>query len=215
MSLEATHIRFALALMDEYKIEDINKYIAGAIYPDSRYITGIKREATHHDRFLSPDFADDDFKRGWQAHKICDHVSYIVMKRLFPEIFPNDDYDKQTWINSTAIKIIQDIDDVQLFDIQKYLECLEYAHNPNDEDIKEIKRYNNIMVDLYKGKKYIVVEDSIAMWIALGQDEEVCEQVRIKTKIFLNDSEMLKRIKSIYDEIINSYKEIIETTIKG
>lgn len=43
MPLEATHIRFALDLLNKYKIKNIDQYIAGAVYPDSHYITGIKK----------------------------------------------------------------------------------------------------------------------------------------------------------------------------
>ena len=47
MALEATHIRFAYDLKEKYKITDLEKYISGLIYPDSRYIrssVGISNE---------------------------------------------------------------------------------------------------------------------------------------------------------------------------
>lgn len=41
MALEATHLRFALDLLPKLEVKDINDYLAGSIYPDSRYTTGI------------------------------------------------------------------------------------------------------------------------------------------------------------------------------
>ena len=215
MSLEATHIRFALDLQDRYKIKDIEKYISGAIYPDSRYISGIGRELTHDDRFLLPDFADNDFNAGWQTHKICDLVYNAVRKKLFIDVFPvgYEPYYEYEWIVATAMKIIQDREDMQSFDIKKYLKCLEYAYNPNGEDIGSIENYNKIMVDLYKNKKITTVEEYIKMWLVLGPEAGLCEQVRAKTEEFLKDPAMLNRIKSVYGEMISSYQDIIDKRI--
>ncbi|MHB8904098.1 MAG: hypothetical protein ACYC40_03280 [Patescibacteria group bacterium] len=215
MSLEATHIRFALDLREKYKIKDLNKYISGAIYPDSRYVTEIDRELTHDDKFLLPEFASDDFKKGWQAHKICDLVFGSVMRKLFSDLVyaSYDPHYKQEWITSTAIKIIQDIDDLQSFDIQEYIKCLKYTNNPNDEDIKKIKTYNNIMVNLYQNEKTINLEGYINMWLALGPDAKLCEQLRIKTQEFLDNPEIVARIKAIYQEMINSYSDIVNKRI--
>ena len=216
MPLEATHIRFALDLQDKYEIKDLRQYISGAVYPDSRYITGIDRKLTHDDRCLLPEFAADDFKKGWQTHKICDHTYDIVRKRLFPDLFPGnfDFYSHQDWIISTAMKIIYDIEDMQSFDIQKYLNCLEYASNPNNEDISAVKEYNKILIDLYKNKKAITIEDSINMWKALGQDESICAELRKTTENLLKDQKMVARIKLVYQEALDSYEDIVSNKIK-
>jgi hypothetical protein len=47
MALEATHIRFALDLKDTYGVNDVHAFVSGAVYPDSRYVMGIDRIATH------------------------------------------------------------------------------------------------------------------------------------------------------------------------
>jgi len=206
MSLEATHIRFALDLQNRYKIENINKYISGAVYPDSRYVTKIDRELTHDDKFLLSEFATDDFRKGWQTHQICDVVYNLVRKKIFADLFPlsDDSYNEQEWIVSTALKIIQDIDDRQAFDIQKYLGCLEYAYNPNGEDVTAVENYNNIMVQLYSNKKISTVEEYNKMWLELGLNASRSEKVKIKTEEFLKDPVMISRIKSVYGEMINS-----------
>lgn len=217
MSLEATHIRFALDLQNKYQIKDIRPYISGAIYPDSRYVTKIDRELTHDNKFLLPEFAADDFRKGWQTHQICDLVYNSARRKLFPELFPvnfGDLYNEEEWIVSTALKIIQDADDMQLGSIPKYLDCLDYVNNPNSEDISGVKKYNKIMVDLYKNKRNITVSESIDMWLALGVSAELCEQVRIKTESFLKDPKIIVRTKLIYREMIDSYPEVVEKRIR-
>ena len=58
MALEATHIRFAFDLKDVYDVSDIDAFVSGSIYPDSRYVTGIDRLATHPEGYLN----DPEFK---------------------------------------------------------------------------------------------------------------------------------------------------------
>ena len=48
MAFTATHIKFALDFKDKYDIKDLSHYLSGAIYPDSRYVTGIDRNLTHN-----------------------------------------------------------------------------------------------------------------------------------------------------------------------
>ena len=113
MALEATHIRFALDVKDEYNISSLEKYLSGTIYPDSRYITCSDRDLTHSDGLLSLDFAKDDFRKGWYIHLVCDKVQAIVKE----ESRVSSSNKTDDWVLSTAIKNIQDIKDVQCFDI--------------------------------------------------------------------------------------------------
>ncbi|PJA89848.1 MAG: hypothetical protein CO137_02025 [Candidatus Magasanikbacteria bacterium CG_4_9_14_3_um_filter_32_9] len=208
MALEATHIRFALDIENRYKIEDIKKYISGAIYPDSRYVTKIDRNLTHNENIILPKFAKDDFKKGWQAHQIGDIVQNKVKRKLFSDILGEcSGCSEEEWIISTAIKIIQDISDMQKFDLQSYIKCLEYVENPNGEGIGKVKEYYKVIIDLYKNKKNTSIEDYCKMWLGLGISEELGEKVKVKTREFVNDKDMVKRIDAIYDEMIGLYKE--------
>ena len=155
MPLEATHIRFALDLKDEYKIKDIKKYISGTVYPDSSYITGIDRNLTHHEDILKSEFAKDDFKKGWQVHQICDMIMNKEKKKVLSSSFVDGraGFNEEEWIISSAMKIIQDMNDMQNFDLQKNLKYLNFAYNPNGENLSDIRKYNQIIIDLYKNKK--------------------------------------------------------------
>jgi len=207
MALEATHIRFALDLMSDYQVQDVEKYISGAIYPDSRYVTGIDRNLTHGDEITLPEFAKDDFRKGWQAHQICDDVQNKLRKELFPELFADYEDGSGKYIVASALKIIQDMNDLKSFDLQNYLKYLDYAYNPNGEKVEDVKRYNQIMIDLYENKKEVSMDEYYKMWRALGVDEELGNKIILKTKTFLKDQDLVKRIQSGYDEMIKSYKE--------
>ncbi|MFA6421916.1 MAG: hypothetical protein WCV92_00730 [Candidatus Buchananbacteria bacterium] len=111
MSFEVTHIHFAVDLKEHYQIKDIKSYILGSIYPDSRYITKVDRELAHSKESLSDSFIDSDFKKGWQAHCVCDSIYDRLETELFGEF---DDA-----ILRNAIKIVADIYDRQSFNVQK------------------------------------------------------------------------------------------------
>jgi hypothetical protein len=212
MSLEATHIRFALDFKEKFEVQDMKKYISGAVYPDSRYISGIDRSLTHGEVFLTPDLSASDFEKGCQAHQICDKIHNRVRKTIFPDLFPVDypGYDEQEWVIATALKIIQDMDDVQAFDIQKYLECLDYVENSNKEDILLVEKYNRTLVNLYRGKKVPSVDDYNQLWRAFGVDENLGEELRHKTEEFLKDENIIGRSRSVYQEMIKYYQDTLK-----
>ena len=59
MPFQATHLHYALLKMPELDIKDINKYLSGAVYPDSRYTTKIERDLTH-----APSLFPEDVRNG-------------------------------------------------------------------------------------------------------------------------------------------------------
>ena len=206
MALEATHIRFALDLKDKYQVKDLEKYVSGTIYPDSRYVSEIGRELTHPKDHMDWDiFKVDDFKKGWLVHLLCDKIQYLVTKEKFPEIFEGQDASagNERWIGHTALKILQDIDDVQKFDITKYLPYLDYVANPNGEDIAKVKQYNQIFQRVYKDPGKVPIEDYYEMWKELGIGDELATKVRNKTEKFQKDPKTMELIRPIYSEMLS------------
>lgn len=206
MALEATHIKFALDLKNRYEVQDMKKYISGTIYPDSRYVTGIDRTLTHGEDILKTEFAKNDFRKGWQVHQICDSIQHQVFRDNidFLNRHPQDKWEENKWVEFSAAKIVQDMEILKVFNIQPYLEYLEYVYNPNGEDIAKVKEYNLIMVNLYKDKKEISLEDNINMWRSLGIGDELCEKVKGTTKKFLNDKKLVRDIYDCYQKMLSA-----------
>jgi len=210
MALEATHIRFALDLKDEIGVGELDKYLSGTIYPDSRYLTKIHRKLTHSDSYTKKEFYDDDdFKKGWAVHLICDALQRDIIKELFPDLLKGAGeeiiYGKENWITRTAIKIIQDILDAELIGVRNYVKYLGYCNNPNGEKLDLIKKYNQIFIDTYN-KDLITYEDEFKMWQMLGLDQDVLEKIMKKTAELKQNQSVVDRVKKIYDITKSSYK---------
>lgn len=212
MALIGTHIRFALDIKDNFNIKNLDKYISGTIYPDSRYITKIDRKITHWTDIYDSKFCqNDDFKKGWMTHLIYDRIQGDILREIFPELFVKFKEEKiilspENWVLRTSLKILQDLDDISKFHIKKYLKCLNYIETPNQEKIKLMKEYNQVFVDIYQ-KEEIVIQDLINMWIKFGVKRELTDLIEKKTNEFNLDKEILEKIPLIYPETIKHYKK--------
>lgn len=159
---------------------------------------------------MKSEFCKDDFRKGWQVHQVCDIVHNKIKKRAFPKIFIKEynGYDKKRWVAGTAIKTIQDMNDRQQFPIQNYLQYLKFDYNPNGEKIGEVKKYNQIVIGCYDNKEEFTTEDYFKAFIGFGVDEDLVLKVKNKAEEFLQDKKIVKKIEDIYDDMINSYKEV-------
>lgn len=205
MSLEATHIRFALDLKDKYQVKDIEKYIAGAVYPDSRYITGIDRILTH-----PKDYEDwhwetaDDFKKGWFIHLLVDKIQWQVTQEELPDLFQGDyGHDREIWVKHTAIKILQDIDDVKKFDIKQCLSYLEFIGNPNGEDIEKIKESYQVISRLYAEPNNIDINNYRELWEKFGIGTELIQKLIAQTNQYRANERMMTIISGLYQKALN------------
>ena len=149
MALIGTHVKFALDVADKYHIKDIDEYLSGTAYPDSRYVTKCARQLTHDSKFLEKSFATDDFKKGWQNHLLCDKMQWEVMKDVVcldeKKIVQYDDI----WIMITAIKIIQDISDLEKYSIAEYLPISVGYAEEIDEKMELLQKYYKVVNDFY------------------------------------------------------------------
>jgi len=213
MALLGTHIRFALDIMNDFDVKNLDKYISGTVYPDSRYLTKIDRKITHCiDMYDENFFGKDDFRKGWMVHLIYDKIQAEVFKEIFPELFENFGDEKliispENWVIRTGLKILQDLNDISKFNIKNYLKNLEYSENPNKEKIELIEEYNQMLVDIYQ-KDEVLISDLINMWVKFEVDEKLIKQIKEKTKELSLDENISKKIKLIYPATIKKYKKI-------
>lgn len=211
MALLGTHIRFSLDIKNDFDVKNIDKYILGTVYPDSRYITKIDRKITHWTDVYDSKFCkDDDFKKGWMAHLMYDRIQAGVFKKIFPELFEKFGDEKivlcpENWVTRSSLKMLQDLDDIEKFEIKNYLKSLEYSKNPNNEKIELIKEYNQIIKNIYQKK--VTVQDLINMWIKFGIKKELTDWMEEKTNQFNLDKNILEKIPLIYPATIERYKE--------
>jgi len=205
MALEASHIRFALDLKEKYKVENIEKYISGSIYPDSRYLTGADRKLTHPEHFIDENLEKgDDFRKGWFVHLLYDAIQYQLILELIPDVIScgYGGQGSEFWVRLCAVKNVQDMEDVRQFDIAKYLPYLDYSENPNGEDILTIKRYNGISQEIYKNAKEIRIEDYSVLWNSLGASKEIIDRIGEKTIEYSNNKTIVEAIRTIHGQAL-------------
>lgn len=211
MALEATHIRFALDTKDTFEVENLDKYISGSIYPDSRYPTGIDRMLTHDDSQMTRDFwKGDDFRKGWASHLLYDKIQFSVHTEWFNDLLKENNPEmtgEEDWIVRTALKILQDIDDLQHFDIKPYLSALNYIETPNGEDKNKVKEYNQLFVSIYSKAPEVSVEDLEKMWIDWSIPTDIAAKMRNKAHEIQKNEHLMKLISKIYDETIERKDE--------
>jgi len=212
MALIGTHIRFALDIKNDFNVQNLDKYISGTVYPDSRYLTKVDRKITHWTDVYNENFCkDNDFKKGWMAHLIYDRIQGDVFREKFPKLFVNFQEERlilspENWVIRTSLKILQDLDDISIFSIKNYLKCLKYFETPNKEKNEVMKEYNQMFVNIYQKDK-VEILDLVNMWIKFGVRKELTDWIEKKTSEFSLDRDILEKIPLIYPETIRRYKK--------
>jgi hypothetical protein len=207
MSFLATHLRFALDIKDKYQVSDLSQYLSGTIYPDSRYFTALDRDLTHNEDILVDNWANTDFKKGWQVHQFCDQFHEIARKDIFPKFFSKKDND-HIWLTASALKIIQDMDDRSHFDMQEYLRYLDYFYNANGEDLALVKKYSQLAIDTYTNKKTISLDDYRSYIEAMPLTQEMIAEFMSVTEEYLLNPDILSKIKQIYPRALKMLVDI-------
>ncbi|MFC1819867.1 hypothetical protein ACFLZG_02120, partial [Thermodesulfobacteriota bacterium] len=148
MALIATHVRFALDIIDGNEVKSLKEYLNGTIYPDSQKVTKVGRDLTHSRDILAQPPDQTDFTRGWLVHCICDEIQMEIHKELFPDT--GTDEIERIWPYITALKLLQDRNDADFINMQEYLPFLDDAESPNNEDIDLVIKYNRAIQEAYK-----------------------------------------------------------------
>ncbi|MBU2646621.1 hypothetical protein KKI24_18070 [bacterium] len=200
MALITTHIRFALDLADRFAISDMDAYISGTVYPDSRWISGIDRELTHHERFRSPDFPTSDFTRGWQIHCVCDEIQNQLFAAQFPEQIPSSP--EQRWVELSVAKLVQDMNDLQQFDLRAGLSHLDHVVNPNGEDIMLVQSFYRIIRQAYHHHGVPTPQAYKQLWLDVGLSEALANQIIRDLKTQLQNLPWVTSVHSTYDKMI-------------
>ena len=202
MAMELTHVRFAYDLKDDLQIKDENAYYCGAIYPDSRYLTGIDRNKTHGDSITRDPFTEglSDFEKGWSTHLLYDWEASPLYRALTkePDRFPSD-FDDQ-WILICALKLLEDMESYQQSPEAVRRICnIEYLHPPQEENQEDLKRYSDIQKKTYKQPPGFTEYT----WLFRHSiNEQATDQVMETARRLQKDTAAMKHIQSIYQNIL-------------
>lgn len=207
MALEATHLRFANDLKDRLGVNDHERYYFGAIYPDSRYVTKVKRRLTHPDDYMSWNLEDaDDFKKGWHTHLLCDKLHGEILKEWLPEMFVGEDPMPKgpIWQRHTALKILRDIDDAQRFDLAATLSLLTTRAmiTSNGEDADQISSYVAMIKETYADPSAYGIEHCFHLWQSLGVGDELALRVKGLAEEYNQDVHILATLERVYPELM-------------
>lgn len=205
MALEASHTRFALDLKEKYKVNDIEKYIFGANYPDSHLLTKLSRIQTHPADFLEWKLPElSDFKKGWFTHLLCDKIQAKVFQEKFPFIYKDEmpEYWNKSWLAITAIKALQDMEDLKMVDMSSVWTGIDLIENPNGEDLDQLKKFYKRSEVFYLHPEEITVINYYHKLIDVGISASIARNVLDKAQEYSKNPEMMESIKTIYNSMI-------------
>jgi hypothetical protein len=207
MALPATHIRFALDSVHRFPITYLDRYIAGTLYPDSRWLTGVDRLKSHDQKYLTPEFPDSEYTYGIHIHCVCDKIQSLVFAERLPGLADLDDQDR--WVYLSAAKMIQDSFDMQEFDLQACLPFLAYAENPNDEDVNAVLAFNRIIQNAYRHKKRFDFQDYFDLWVHVSLSPDTAAQMVSEMKRMAEEDDLVQLIKKSYGETFRRVESLL------
>lgn len=209
MAFPASHIRFALGLVDTLQVEDMNTYVSGAVYPDSRFYTGLERVKTHP-KGLDYEYLHNksDFYKGWGTHLKCDDIQYEFFTESFTALFTKKKWNENSdeWISLTALKILQDHFDMKTESVEKYVTAISYFETPNDEDENKMSEYMSIVRNAYREQFIGKSSPQESIMRELGLDSDVI--IRI-----LDCVEDIKKSKNVVSILQNTHLELLTQAV--
>jgi hypothetical protein len=127
-------------------------------------------------------------------------VQAKTLETCLPEL--QDLGDQERWISQSAAKMIQDRFDMQKFNLQAYLPLLDYAENPNHEDIDNVKAFNKIIQNSYNNKDTLDFQDYYSLWTNVGLSPETAGEMVGEMERMTKDMALVRAIKGSYSRML-------------
>jgi hypothetical protein len=205
MALPATHIRFAATLAERLSVADMPAFLSGTLYPDSRWMTGLDREHTHHRRFLEPAFATDDFRLGWHIHCICDRIQGDIhndfqddLSQLSPD---------ERWIRISAAKAVQDTNDAAKGELPRHLALLTDNRTPNGESGEGVSAYLELVRRVYSRNVPPLWSDYEALWAGVGLDRQRISRIEKQVDRMMGDEMLVRDLYGAFKQMMSRWKQ--------
>lgn len=201
MALQATHFRIAYDLLPILKIQDLQNYYAGTLYPDSRYVTGLRREQTHGVHAPQDPFASHltDFQKGWAVHLLYDQISGEYQKKLIPpDLLPLSGDLDEGWAYFMAIKLVEDIESFRQLKSEevKNLCNVHCDPAPQHENTSLLRSYYTAFHELYA--KEIPPLSAYRTYLQISVPPDRADAVLRHTEKILKNLKQEMEIQNIY-----------------
>ena len=203
MALPATHLRFAVDLAGGFSIRSRPQYLSGTLYPDSRCLTGVDRRSSHSRACSRSDFVTDDFTLGWYLHCRCDLIQTDLFTEQVPGLADLNEIDR--WIQLSALKMLQDREDMREFDLDGALAQLTHAPSVFGEDPQHVRAYLDLVRKTYGGRKRLDMQDYHELWIGVRLDPELAAAIIAEARRQADDANLIDRLRSIYPLSIDRF----------
>ncbi len=202
MAVACTHFRMALDTLRLFNVQDERAFLAGSVYPDSRYLTGIRRAMTHGpDRPRDP-FALGltDFEKGWALHLLHDRLSFRPYCSLAPWNGETVEFGDRVWVHLSAEKVVEDMMSFDaLGGTAAGLMGLPCPLPPSGESAEKLERYFFLIGQMYSRRP--TFERYKEMWVAYGGQASVADAINGVAAEMLSDAAKVSRIGSIYGQV--------------
>lgn len=207
MAQQMTHLRFAKEIAEHLGVQSMNDYLAGAVYPDTRYFTRLPREKTHDDHAPSLFVSGlSDFEKGWASHHFYDETSMPLIMDLYPPGVPEASPGNWTWLFVIAVKIIEDQQSCKLFDGGlETMRSIRYPLVPHAENQADMQAFLDAQVHLYEQGAGDEAYLELAKHMRLT-DELAAQLVQILADLRA-DKEKHDSILSIFDQVLTSFSK--------
>lgn len=205
MAFEATHLRFARDLQNRLDIANQSEYLAGSVYPDSRYVTRIHRDMTHgedapHDPFQS---SLSDFEKGWATHLLYDRLSSERMQSLRPLPGTIKGFN-DVWIHRTAEKLIEDMASFRVLgENRSLLRSVQSTTCPRNEPVERLRDYYELIQQIYHDEQMTIHAYDV-MWDAFHIPPDIAARVNAAFEQIGKDVTSVREIESVYGYVLQS-----------
>lgn len=207
MAMELTHVRFALDLQVRLNVRDKAMYLLGSIYPDSRYLTGLPRGATHGTNSpRDPFHEDEDFRKGWATHVLYDGMTAELVMAQTPFSRRELVQGNEAWQEMSAVKLVEDMQSYEVLGERgRVITTLEFRKAPQDESMEKLLAYTRLQEILYREQP--TLETYKKFWIEFGVRENLAESIVERAEKYLNDSIAATSIAAIYNQTLKACRE--------
>lgn len=207
MATELTHIKFAHDMCGDI-VTSLSDLYSGAVYPDSRYVTGIKRDLTHANCPTDPFQAGlSDFERGWASHILYDGEAKPRYLALSPYGSQEARQGDDQWCFITAAKILEDHSLAK--SAPEFQNCFAQmvppTEPPNGEPPAELQKYHQILAELYSSHPDL--EGYRHLVRAFGAGEELEQKIFREIYSICDNPRLHADLLRIYPEILANIKQ--------